>query len=151
MAGEPRLEETPALFQNKTPLDTCQLAIQQTHLQSNVMEKIGFGRVKRFKVSNPKDVEHQIVSGEMPLNEAYRTAAHLNRIGRGRFYAYVETRHIDTFQVFPVRRTDRKGQIKEPIQFDNPKDFRPEWIFYTGEMDFKEVMSGDDSDYTPLQ
>jgi hypothetical protein len=99
------------------------------------MEKIGFGRVKRFKVSNPSDVEHQIVLDEMPLNEAYKMAAHLNRIGRGQFYAYVETRYIGTFQVFPVRPTDRKGQRKEPIQFDNPKDFKPKGIIYTGAID----------------
>lgn len=144
------------------------------------MEKIGYGRVKVFKVSNPKDVEFQSVSHDMPLDLAYRTAANLNSAGWGKFYAYVETRLIGVFKSLPINpRVYKDGSKVEYPIFDNPEAGKnPNIVFYTGaiegakegapvdcmvdewhgkpilgkwiECDTKPI-SGDDSDYTPLQ
>ena len=49
------------------------------------MEKLA--RVKRFKVSNPKDKAYQTVSRLMPLSKAYKVAA------------------LDVMNDWPVKRT----------------------------------------------
>ncbi len=142
------------------------------------MEKIGYGRVKVFKVSNPKDVEFQSVSHDMPLDLAYRTAANLNSASWGKFYAYVETRFIGMFQSLPVSpRVYKDGsKVKYPI-FDNPEAGKnPNIVFYTGAIEGTnecapvdmgdewhgkpikgkwlefgtDSISGNDADYTPL-
>lgn len=113
------------------------------------MQKVGFGRVKCFKVIDPKNTEHQTESHEMPLDLAYRAAAHLNRENAGRKYAYVvpfgfryklhdsylkNNGNYSAAQIINAFGLNSSMFSNEP-QSDNP-EFQAPNIYYTGAIDF---------------
>jgi hypothetical protein len=60
-----------------------------------------FGRVKYYKVSDPKNSKTLNAFDAIPIDYAYVMAAKINRENGGRIYAYVETLHVGDIRSIP--------------------------------------------------